>query len=152
MFTLSLCTQRTVGARSGHVLLLGRRTHSISGFANSFPPIDSFTCSQANGFKYSQKLLQDEFLEIPVKFVQETLKAEKQLFRAYFVLEAAERTYYATSTPKYKKVKARQRKAQVFKEIEGFPAAEEMKRELAAARKKRQLEEGKELTSSATFL
>ncbi|EKG19512.1 Zinc finger C6HC-type protein [Macrophomina phaseolina MS6] len=88
-------------------------------------------------------LLQNEYPEIPVKFIDQTLREQRSFYNAFLLLEATERTYYATDIVRrlYKKVRSRDPKSldnhyALAHEGAHVEAMEKVRREVAAAKKK----------------
>ena len=88
-------------------------------------------------------ILQKEFPNIPTKFIELKLKECKFLYQTYLALELAERTY-DTRNPPYARLKAvRKTKSNAPSTMSptGYGVAE-IERELDAAKKKRERQEG----------
>jgi hypothetical protein len=83
---------------------------------------------------------------VPFKYIRDTLTASKYLFQAYFLLEAAERTYHETENPPYIKLKRGGRRPRISKKDSmadsGVAARDDLMKELDAARKKRGQDDG----------
>lgn len=105
------------------------------------PP--SFLCNLLNLTSSidSQRLLENEFPQVPVRFIKETLHKYRYLFKAYAILEAAERDYDQQKTGPYRRCRFRAPKA-IFTEGSAMTDGKLME-ELGAARRKRELQEGK---------
>ncbi|KAF4306249.1 Zinc finger C6HC-type protein [Botryosphaeria dothidea] len=100
-------------------------------------------------------VLQNEYPEIPVKFIDQTLREKASLFKAFLALEEAERTSSAMDASRrpYRKVRRRDPKPlPIIHEDTHSEAMESVQKELSAAQKKvagdtakRQREEQKRL-------
>lgn len=94
-------------------------------------------------FLYRRLILQKEFPNIPAKFIELKLKDCIFLYQAYLALELAERTYDIQDPP-YVRLKAlRKAKSNAPSTMNptGYGVAE-IERELHAAKKKRERQEG----------
>ncbi|KAL1626786.1 hypothetical protein SLS56_006688 [Neofusicoccum ribis] len=87
-------------------------------------------------------VLQNEYPEVPVKFIEQTLRCEHSFFKAFIHIEAAERTYSDTDRSRrpYKRVRRRDPKA-IGSSPPGLEGAmtqaiQKVLRELTAAKKK----------------
>ncbi|KAJ9648109.1 hypothetical protein H2199_001886 [Coniosporium tulheliwenetii] len=85
----------------------------------------------------AQRLLQDEFLQVPVKFIREKLQKHQFLIKAYAVIEAAERNHDTGQQQRsYRKVRARAPRP-ALTENSATMKNGALARELAAARRRR---------------
>lgn len=83
--------------------------------------------------------MQNEYPEIPVKFIDQTLREKASLFRAFLALEEAERTSSAMDASRrpYRKVRRRDPKPlPIIHEDTHSEAMESVQKELSAAQKK----------------
>ena len=92
-------------------------------------------------------VLQEEFVNIPSKFIDFQLKLSGNFYATYLALDLAEYTYVDTATPPYTRLKSpRKPKSNTFARLNEMEATgygvSELRKEVEAARKKRTKEEG----------
>ncbi|KAF2189577.1 hypothetical protein K469DRAFT_562812 [Zopfia rhizophila CBS 207.26] len=92
-------------------------------------------------FEHAKTLLKDEFREVPVKHIENTLRNDNTLFKAFNTLDRQLKNYNSRSTP-FPKVRARRNNPNAMSSARSQPS-NELLRELAAARKKRANDDAK---------
>ena len=123
----------------------------MPGFVATCAPALVLRSSQICNYpliSHSLNTLQNHYREIPVTFIQQTLKEQGSFYKAYLRLEEADRTYSATlpSTRPYRRVRIRE-----IKPLNPAPsqkyhvdeAMEHVLRETRAAKKKVEKQAGK---------
>ena len=91
-------------------------------------------------------LLLEEFIQVPLAFIDLQLKEHGNLFKAYQAIALAERTYDQVTVPPYKKLtKPRKSKSAPtdMVQVASGPGLVELRTELRAVRKRCEKEEGK---------
>ena len=95
-------------------------------------------------YQPSRHILLCEFVKVPLKFIDLQLKESGNLYPAYRTIEGIERTYDEIAIPPYQRLAKPRKSRSNMPEIEslgyGLP---ELQKELLAARKRREKEEGK---------
>ncbi|KAL8828722.1 MAG: hypothetical protein Q9191_002430, partial [Dirinaria sp. TL-2023a] len=105
----------------------------------------------------AKTVLQEDFVNIPARFIDLKFKESGQYIKTYQVLELAEREWEANPNPPYQRLKHPRKPSRTLEEIEhqidtmaaqGYGLAE-LKREIAAARRQRQKTEVKQQAKKA---
>jgi TRIAD3 protein (E3 ubiquitin-protein ligase RNF216) len=108
--------------------------------------LQSFVGRILTAFSCRTKLLGNEFLDIPVRHIQSTIRANRTLFRAFLALGEQQRKYDPRKHGPYTKVRPRVINKQ--NDVIGDPSMDHLRQdileELNAARKKRQLDNAKQ--------
>ena len=101
-----------------------------------------------NILSFRRIVLQEEFINIPSKFIDLTLKTAGNFYGAYLALELAEYTYSDTYPPPYVNLKApRKIRTDALSRLDGIEVTgqgiPELKKEIQAARRQRKKQESR---------
>lgn len=114
--------------------------------SNTFKPLPTFVYSHYGKrllltIRYSRlELLKDEFLDVPVRHLENVLREHKTLFKAYGIVEEQLRDYRNVANSFTKIRKARPKRGTLFVMVE---RGSSLVKELRAAKKKSENDDGK---------
>lgn len=106
--------------------------------------LSSFWELMTNVLLFRRRVLLEEFISVPSKFIDLTLKSAGNFYSAYLALELAEYTYLDTHPRPYMTLKVGRRMKTDNAEAAGY-GIPELKKEIQAARKQRTKQESRSM-------